>query len=1313
MKNHYLTRFFALVFFLGATISLTNAQTFTVTAPASVAGEYAFGTATFGPQFDFTLTGEVVEITDIDGLTTGCVAIDNGATDVTGKIAMIDRGACAFTAKVLNAQTAGAIGVLICDNDTANPDAVAGLGGDDMCQVTIPAVRVSYNTCQTLRVETGLMAEYVGADAPSAGEHFDTAIDIGEGLFTVDAITGTGGLFAGSVGAAFYAYTPSAIGVATFSSCGGGADTRLIVGQGDCAGSFTLLNFSIDDCDDGNGNVVASTLDMLVFPDQTYYLLWDDAQSAAGFDFSVNLSALPVINATFTLNVEDVATAVTAVDFAYSLNSDNSANIGVAATDNGDGTWSATIPITTLDTVYHSWSYDDGGGTLLGESVPEECSIVNGDGVRVRSAIIGNITDVSLPTVCYALCTNCPSVNATFTVDMSNETVSGAGVTMAWGTAPEDQNVTPLTDNGDGTWSATIGVQTGDTVGYFFANGANPITDLEAVPEACGVDSGAGFNTRIYVVEGFDDLVVDNVCYGTCSATCPSDSPCADPGPDVVFCDDFDSGTDQWTLEGAWGLSNTQSNSGSSSLTDSPGGNYAANLDISATMTNGVDLSAALDANLSFDAIYDIEGGNFDFCYVEASTDGGTTWTNVATFLGQDNLTPWVTYEYSLGGFVGNADVRIRFRFNSDGGFEVDGIYIDNFFITASDQDNAPPLILHTPPALYASQLGDITQTAQIIDISGLGTVEALYSVDGVAQTPVAGTDEGGNMWSFVIPAQEAGAQVDYAVRAVDASDNANEITSATFSYIAGNHIFYDNGVVNFVNDIGAQAAGEQAAAVRISIDGTTQISYALIRNYTDTGRPNDSIDVHIWADNNGVPGADLIDPIRVFPEANLQVSNPMTRVDLRPFADQLTGEFGDVFVGYTCDSVAWLVQTTPPIANRTFTTADGTTWTQNANDFHFRLVTGGIIPADNSCGGATDVTNQLGGGLDVVVSSGPYDNTNYTSDGDPEDGWDCFGEPDGGGAAPSLERTVWFSFTGDGNTYFIEANECGDDPIDFGDTQIAIYTGDCGGLTPVACVDDGPNAMAGGPFPAGLEFETEEGVTYYMFVDGFGPDFPADGEFCLEFTQLTQNSVEVTFQVDMTNEVNWGAGVSAEGVFLSGEFNGWPNPGTAMTDLGNNIWSVTLSVPANDTLEYKYQNGTDGWEEELGGSEGGPCTLGDTNNRFVETATDAIQLDPVCFNQCLACNLLDIDVTVLENGVSIFPNPAKEILNVRFDLSQATDNLHLRMVNTLGQTVYTTKLGQVQAENVEVNVSELPSGAYMIQLIDGETQVSKSVVVE
>ncbi len=112
----------------------------------------------------------------------------------------------------------------------------------------------------------------------------------------------------------------------------------------------------------------------------------------------------------------------------------------------------------------------------------------------------------------------------------------------------------------------------------------------------------------------------------------------------VEFSDDFESGTDNWVLEGTWGTTTAQSNSPTTSLTESPGANYAANLNISATMASGVDLSAVLDAELSFYAIYDIEGGNFDYMYVEASGNGGTTWVNIATFLGEGNLDTWVEY---------------------------------------------------------------------------------------------------------------------------------------------------------------------------------------------------------------------------------------------------------------------------------------------------------------------------------------------------------------------------------------------------------------------------------------------------------------------------------------------------------------------------------------------------------------------------------------------------------------------------------------------------------------------------------------------
>ncbi|MFN5324003.1 MAG: T9SS type A sorting domain-containing protein [Bacteroidota bacterium] len=164
--------------------------------------------------------------------------------------------------------------------------------------------------------------------------------------------------------------------------------------------------------------------------------------------------------------------------------------------------------------------------------------------------------------------------------------------------------------------------------------------------------------------------------------------------------------------------------------------------------------------------------------------------------------------------------------------------------------------------------------------------------------------------------------------------------------------------------------------------------------------------------------------------------------------------------------------------------------------------------PANDDCGGAISIQSAFGQAIGTTTVLGPYDNTTATTNAtDPTIGYECFGEPNGSGTAPTLENTIWFSFVGDGGKYFIET---ADGPgvtnyIDDGDTQIAIYTGACGSLVPYACNEDGPSSGAGGnpPYPAGLTFNTSPGVTYYMMIDGFNfQGIISSGQFLIEVTQ-------------------------------------------------------------------------------------------------------------------------------------------------------------------------------------------------------------------
>lgn len=129
----------------GAALILDDRRDFRVFSPMAIAGNYGYGTASFGPALTTSnFNGTVVlgeDPSDAAGASTtdGCSPLTNGAA-VAGNIALMDRGTCGFTIKVKNAQNAGAIGVIIADNAPGNPP--PALGGADPT-ITIPSIRVT------------------------------------------------------------------------------------------------------------------------------------------------------------------------------------------------------------------------------------------------------------------------------------------------------------------------------------------------------------------------------------------------------------------------------------------------------------------------------------------------------------------------------------------------------------------------------------------------------------------------------------------------------------------------------------------------------------------------------------------------------------------------------------------------------------------------------------------------------------------------------------------------------------------------------------------------------------------------------------------------------------------------------------------------------------------------------------------------------------------------------------------------------------------------------------------------------------------
>ena len=131
---------------------------FEVVSPAEVAGAYPALQASFGGDITSTpLQAEVALANDGIGRTSdACETINN---DLSGKIAMIDRGNCEFGFKILNAENRGAVAAIICNNVAGNVNMGAGDVGN---QVTIPALSLEKESCSVIReyIEEGLVVKF-------------------------------------------------------------------------------------------------------------------------------------------------------------------------------------------------------------------------------------------------------------------------------------------------------------------------------------------------------------------------------------------------------------------------------------------------------------------------------------------------------------------------------------------------------------------------------------------------------------------------------------------------------------------------------------------------------------------------------------------------------------------------------------------------------------------------------------------------------------------------------------------------------------------------------------------------------------------------------------------------------------------------------------------------------------------------------------------------------------------------------------------------------------------------------------------------
>ena len=318
-------------------------------------------------------------------------------------------------------------------------------------------------------------------------------------------------------------------------------------------------------------------------------------------------------------------------------------------------------------------------------------------------------------------------------------TVTVSGIAKSVTTDPDHGDYYKLLDTGtyditfsaDGYISQTItGVSTtwgtptvlnvvldpvahGQISGHVYELGGTPIAarvdayslpgnTLQATVYSDGADGSYTFASLVY---GDYRLVYTAAGHASAEQTVTLDAA-AVTAPDVTlglavdvtwFSDDAESGTGQWT--GGWGVEE-DAHGGTYGFSDSPGGNYANNTNSPFAMAQGVDLTDADSGTLEFWAHWELET-DWDCAQLQVSTDGGVTWTAVATAhtvtgngqgaqpagepVYEGTQASWVQENVDLAPWLGEADVRFRFRLLSDSSVTKDGFHFDDFVISGTE----------------------------------------------------------------------------------------------------------------------------------------------------------------------------------------------------------------------------------------------------------------------------------------------------------------------------------------------------------------------------------------------------------------------------------------------------------------------------------------------------------------------------------------------------------------------------------------------------------------------------------------------------
>lgn len=118
----------------------------------------------------------------------------------------------------------------------------------------------------------------------------------------------------------------------------------------------------------------------------------------------------------------------------------------------------------------------------------------------------------------------------------------------------------------------------------------------------------------------------------------------------------------------------------------------------------------------------------------------------------------------------------------------------------------------------------------------------------------------------------------------------------------------------------------------------------------------------------------------------------------------------------------------------------------------------------------------------------------------------------------------------------------------------------------------------------------------------------------------------------------------------------------------------IKVTYPSNQTVYYSY--------DELG-------------NRQAKSKMEIVSVENILVNK----------------SVSVFPNPARAELNIRFKNSEYK-NVNVDIFTISGKKVLTKQINGISENTTKLNVSNLPVGTYILHIVSDKKRISSSKII-